>query len=156
MSELSMKQINKLLYEILPTLSNTKSVIKHHERNWEFYIRHPSMICFDEITPFVTRQNPLFFLKKENGSGYVFLHSSLFNKALLINKPFPTSTYIKPEYSVPKDTHPAVEYIKLSSLHIPEWITWAKSVKKAEWPIDPNTDEYVHPIQKIRAIQPFI
>lgn len=97
------------------------------QRNWTFPVQHELCVHIDEILPYLSKENPLIFIKYSPDDRQekvnVILHNSLVAKARIV-------------YEVPfnvmqmNDTTFFAFDIKNS---ISEIISWAKKVKKMSW-----------------------
>jgi hypothetical protein len=90
-------------------------------REWSFYSPHKASIDYDLIMKELSYKNPIAIGNREGCKDYrIFIHSSIFKKAMTCKMPFP------------KITNNSFWCKDLSILN--SWIEWVKNVKKEKWP----------------------
>lgn len=141
-------------------LKETISVLKWKEedevkelkghRNWEFEVPHKNVVCQEEVTKYVTRENPLAFVtssvtkyydkevkckkgetkivqckKNVEVSCIAYVHSSIMQKAIII-------VMYRNELTFQALDNPTV--FKMSrNVDVKKVTQWVKDVKNAEW-----------------------
>ena len=92
-------------------------------RNWEFTVPHRDMVCPEEVSQYVTRENPVGIVCYNDYMG-AFVHSSIIHKAKIIDKQRWEFTGIENSNI----------YILVSNhIKYKDVIEWAREVKKASW-----------------------
>lgn len=98
------------------------------ERNWSFTTSSPHMIAMEEITKYLTRDNPvIFFRVKTERAGkalHAFIHHTLIKKASYVNLPCPF------EFTQYTST---VMFGSNLTIQESEIVKWAKEVKNKSW-----------------------
>jgi len=92
-------------------------------RNWEFEVPHGDVICMDEVTKYVTRDNPVVILSS-NSYIVVLVHTSIVLKAKLID-------YLPWELQQTQESH--IFGMTTKHMHYKDIIEWARHIKRASW-----------------------
>jgi len=130
----SLSEINKALEDIM----DDDTI-----RNWEFIIPHTDMINFEEITKYISRENPIGVIQFSDKSSILFIHKSLITKTHILGLQSPFSLIDSREFA--DESIIAIEVDEPLSVII----KWAKGVKSAEW-------EEKATFEKVRIIIPKI